>query len=796
MIDIKCIFVLKYSSKTPMRILFALVISSFFFLGLSAQEITLSGYVKDGDSGETMIGATVFVPSTGAGNVSNEYGFYSISLPVGDSVLIQFSYIGYQNVEKTVIYDENANLDIELTYGQQLQEVVVKADSYREVLNSTQMSVEQISMEDAKLLPALFGEVDIIKTLQLKPGVSSGGEGTSGLSVRGGTGDQNLFLLDEATVYNPQHLFGFFSTFNSDAVKNVELYKGGFPAQYGGRLSSVVDVKLRDGNRKKFAGSGGLGLIASRLTLEGPIARNQKGSFIVSGRRTYVDLFTSAANKRNEDNPDFNQIPAYFFYDLNGKINYDLGKKDKIFVSGYFGKDKFGFRDDDFNFDFNWGNIALTARWNHVYNSKLFSNTTLTFSDYEYQIKNRIGEFATFELGSGIRDYTGKIDYFYSPDNKHNIKFGGNITYHQFEVGRLSFNDDDNTFNFQAGQDFDAWAFAGYIADDWEVTDDLKVNYGLRLSAFYNDKFYVGVEPRFSLKYSVNPDLSLKASYAYMTQYIHLVTNSSASLPTDVWYPSNENIKPQRSQQVAGGLAYTFDIGEQNFLVSNEAYYKWGRNLIDFRDGAQLFVNDNLDDEFVFGTGNSYGNEIYLEKQSGKIRGWIGYTLSWTWREFPDILEGRKFHPTYDRRHDISTVLIYNINKRWSTTASWVYTSGALTTLPFGSYAFADVGGSEGQFPLVEGSNSGISITPIYTDRNSIRLAPNHRLDLGLIVRFFPKWGESDLTISTYNTYNRLNPFFVFIDTVEDADGNFTGVQAKQVSLFPILPSITWNFKF
>ncbi|MGB1218044.1 MAG: TonB-dependent receptor plug domain-containing protein, partial [Saprospiraceae bacterium] len=347
----------------------------------------------------------------------------------------------------------------------------------------------QISMEDAKLLPALFGEVDIIKTLQLKPGVSSGGEGTSGLSVRGGTGDQNLFLLDEATVYNPQHLFGFFSTFNSDAVKNVDLYKGGFPAQYGGRLSSVVDVKLRDGNRKKFEGAGGLGLIASRLTLEGPIVKD-KGSFIISGRRTYVDIFTSAINKRNEGNEDANLIPAYFFYDLNGKINYDLGEKDKVFVSGYFGKDKFGFSDDDFNFDFNWGNIALTTRWNHVYNSKLFSNTTLTFSDYNYNIKNRLGDFATFELGSGIRDYTGKIDYFYSPDNKHNIKFGASTTYHEFEVGRLSFNDDDNTFNFQAGQDFDAWAFGGYISDDFEVNEDLKINYGLRVSAFYNDKFY------------------------------------------------------------------------------------------------------------------------------------------------------------------------------------------------------------------------------------------------------------------------------------------------------------------
>ncbi len=772
----------------------------FFFLLFqvaTAQNdiFTISGYVKDAASSETMIGSTIFVLETGDGAISNEYGFYSIQVPAGDSSTLAFSYTGYETKEIRILAKEDMNLDVELSYGKTLEEVVVKANSYKEKVNSTQMSVEQITIEDAKMIPALFGEVDIIKTLQLKPGITTGGEGTSGLNVRGGTTDQNLFLLDEATVYNPQHLFGFFSTFNSDAVKNVELYKGGFPAQYGGRLSSVVDVKMREGNKKKFSGSGGLGIIASRLTLEGPIVK-EKGSFIVSGRRTYVDLILRQVNKANSDDPDFTQLPEYYFHDLNGKINYQLSKKDKLFISAYYGRDAFVFKDDDFDFLFKWGNIAATARWNHIYNSKLFSNTTLTYSDYNYNISNRLTNFATFELGSGIKDFTGKIDYFYSPDNRHNIRFGANITYHTFDVGRLSFEDDEETFSFQSGQGFDAFAMAAYIADDFEINEDLKINYGVRLSSFNNDKFYWGIEPRFSSKYSITDDLSVKVSYAYMNQFIHLVANSSASLPTDIWYPSNKNIKPQRSQQVAGGLAYTFSLGENDFIISDEVYYKWGRDLIDFRDGAQLFVNDNLDEEFVFGKGWSYGNEFYLEKQSGDLRGWIGYTLSWSWRKFPDILEGRKFNPTYDRRHDLSLVVLYDLNKRISLTSAWVFSSGNLTTLPVGRFFFTDIPGSEGQFPISEGSNSGISITPVYADRNSFRLASYHRLDLGFILRFFPKWGESDLTFSTYNTYDRRNPFFVFIDTVEDDDGNFTGVQAKQVSLFPILPSITYNFKF
>lgn len=744
---------------------------------------TLSGYIKDAGSSETLIGATVYLSEFKKGTAANEYGFYSIEVPLG-TVQVEYSFIGYQLLQKTIEVKGDMQLDIELASGQSLEEVVVVADSYKEVVNSTQMSVEKLSMQEAKLLPALFGEVDIIKTLQLKPGVQSGGEGTSGLNIRGGSSDQNLFVLDEATVYNPNHLFGFFSTFNSDAVKDVQLFKGGFPAQYGGRLSSIIDVKLNEGNRKKFSGAGGIGLIASRLTLEGPL-KKEKGSFIVSGRRTYADIITRQVNKLNEDKEDYNPIPDYYFYDLNVKANYDISDKDRIFISGYYGRDVFGFQGNTVDFNFNWGNTTATARWNHIYNSRLFSNATLTFSDYAYEIKNRFGNLATFSLTSGIRDYTAKLDYFYSPNNKHNIKFGLNATYHTFIVGRLRSADDAGTFDYQAGQNFDAFAGALYFNDDYEVSDNLKLNFGLRWSSFYNDKFYQGIEPRFAARYRINDALSVKASYANMVQYIHLVANSSASLPTDLWYPSTGGVQPQRSNQVAGGISW--NIGDM-FLLTNEAYYKWSKDQIDFKEGAQLFVNDKLEEEFVFGKGYSYGNEIYLEKKKGNFTGWIGYTLAWSWRQFPDILDGKRFHPYYDRRHDLSVVLLWKINKRHSLTGTWIYSTGNLTTLPIGRFFLQGIGGTnnDGQADLI----------PVYTDRNSFRLASYHRADLSYVWKFFHKWGESDLTFSVYNAYDRRNPFFVYIETLEDEQENFTGVAAKQVSLFPVLPSVTWNFKF
>lgn len=758
-----------------------------------SETYTVSGNVKDASSGETLIGASVLVPDLQQGSTTNEYGFYSISLPARDSIDLVFSYVGFQNQTKRIYLTDNLQLNIELGEGIALEEVVVKANSFKEQLNSTQMSVERLTMQEVKLLPALLGEVDILKTLQLKPGIPSGAEGRTGIFVRGGGGDQNLIVLDEAIVYNPNHLFGFFSTFNADAVKDLQLYKGGFPAQYGGRLSSVIDVKLKDGNSKKFSGAGGIGLISSRLTLEGPIQKD-RSSFIVSGRRTYVDVFTRAVNRANEDNEDFSQIPDYFFYDLNTKVNYEINDKNRIFLSGYFGRDVFNFNSDFFNFNFNWGNATGTVRWNHVFNPRLFSNATFTYSDYQYNIKNEITGFS-FEVGSQIRDANLKYDFYYNLSDQHTLKFGVQATNHEFTVGRLQAGSDDGEISFSAGQDFDGIEFGTYIQDEWVANDDLTLSGGFRLSGFTNDgTTYIGWEPRFASKYSLNDRLSLKASYARMYQYVHLISSSGIALPTDIWYPSSPNVKPQISDQVAAG--FSVQLGDQYFLT-NEYYYKWLQNQIDFIDGALLFFNDDLEEEFAFGDGYAYGAELGIEKRKGRLQGWVGYTLAWIRRgNFrgvkQDIMDGRYFAPPYDRRHDISVVATYDINRRFKASATWVYGSGDLAWLPEGRVAYQDIPGAENK-PIV----------PVFGDRNTFRLPAYHRLDLGLVINFFPEWGKSDLTVSVYNAYDRRNPYFVFlepefdvIDTGADLVQVPNRIAAKQQSLFPILPSVTWNFEF
>jgi hypothetical protein len=777
-------------------LLLAGALASLALPGFSQQKFTISGKVTDADNGETLIGATVFAPALGEGASTNDYGFYALTLPGGDSVTLEFSYVGFQNQLRTVFLDKNLTLDVEMGSGVQLQEVVVKANSYREQIQSTEMSVEAISMRDVRAVPVLLGESDILKTLQLKPGIPSGAEGTTGFYVRGGGADQNLIVLDEALVYNANHLFGFFSTFNSDAVKDVKLYKGGFPAQYGGRLSSVIDVKLKEGNNKEFAGQGGIGLIASRLTLEGPIQKG-KSSFMVSGRRTYFDLITAQVNKANEGRENYNPIPDYYFYDLNAKLNFELGPKDKLFLSGYFGRDVFGFNSDFFNFNFFWGNATGTARWNHVFGPRLFSNTTFTFSDYQYNIANQFGDF-NFELGSNIQDVNLKTDFFYTPTNRHTVRFGVNTTYHQFVVGRLKAGSETGEVAFSAGQDFDGWEFGAYVSDEWKPSDRFALNAGLRLSGFANDgAFYTGLEPRLASVYHVSDLFSVKASYARMFQYLHLVSNSGVSLPTDVWYPSTSRVKPQRSDQVAAGVS--FAVGDL-FMVTNEYYYKWLDNQLDFIDGAELFLNNDLEGEFAIGKGYAYGMEIQLEKTTGRLTGWIGYTLARIRRgEFEplrsDAIFGEGdayFSPRYDRRHDISVVAVYEISRRWQVSATWVYGSGDLYWLPPGRFSFQDVQGSQFQ-----------ALVPVYQNRNNYRLIPFHRLDLGVTYRFLPKWGESDLSINVINAYDRRNAFFVYLEPqFQEVDAGGTTIQipesiaARQVSLFPILPSITYNFKF
>ncbi|MHC2990749.1 TonB-dependent receptor [Pontibacter sp. HJ8] len=750
---------------------------------MAQRSYILSGYVRAAESKEALVGATVAVPSLRLGTVTDEKGFYSLQLPDGDHTL-QATYIGYAiTIRPITIRGSNQTLDIQMASGNsQLQEVLVEANTLQQKLNDNRMSVELLTTKEAKLLPALFGEVDLLKTLQLKPGVQSGGEGASGLYVRGGGPDQNLVLLDNAVVYNPSHLFGFFSVFNPDAIESVELYKGGFPAQFGGRLSSVVDVRMREGNKERITATGGLGLIASRLTVDGPLVRD-KSSFLLSGRRTYFDIFTRQINRLQEDSKDYSPIPDYYFYDLNGKVNYKLGEKDELFLSGYYGRDFFGFEDEDFTFGFDWGNKVGSLRWQHKFNSRLQANTTLSGSSYEYNIKNKIDVFS-FNLTSDIRDISLKTDFDLILNKGHNLQFGAQATRYQFTIGRLNFDSDDDRLAFASGSDYEATEAAAYVADDFQVSSRLSLNYGLRFSGFHSGgKTYTGLEPRASAKYNLTERTALKASYASMMQYIHLAANSGASLPTDIWYPSNNYVRPQRSQQVAAGISHL--LGKGRYLLTNEVYYKWMNRQLDFRDGANLFVNDSLEQEFLFGKGESYGNEIYLEKISGKTTGWIGYTLSWTYRTFDGINEGRRFPTRYDRRHDLSIVLLHKLSKRVSLTGAFVYGTGNAFSLPVARIAFQDV----------EGKNA--TVVPVYSDRNSFRLAAVHRLDLGLVLKLRPRNGESDLTFSVYNAYNRRNPYFVYFEQVKDENDEETlTFQGKQVSLFPVIPSVTYNFKF
>lgn len=769
------------------KILFLLLILSSAQL-FAQKNPTVSGVLRDAQSGETLIGATVQAPGLGRGNASNEYGFYSLSLPFGeDSVELRFSYIGYETVSRKIVPNGAVKLDINLQQvGAIMQEVVIKANALEEKMKSTEMSVATISSREIKAVPALFGETDILKILQLKPGFTPGSEGTTGLFVRGGNSDQNLIVLDEAVVYNPNHLFGFFSTFNSDAVKDLKVYKGGFPAQYGGRLSSVIDVRMKEGNNKKYTGSGGIGLISSRLTLEGPIQKD-KSSFIISGRRTYVDLITRQVNKVNENKADYNKIPDYYFYDLNTKVNFTLSKKDRLYLSGYFGRDVFNFRDPTFNFRFDWGNATGTARWNHVFGPRLFANTTFTYSDYRYKIQNVLQGFS-FSLGSNIKDANTKVDFYYQYNNKHTMRFGANITYHDFITARLKAGSDDGQVRFEAGRDYDGMEYGAFVSDEWSVLPRLKVNYGLRFSAWQNNPaFYANIEPRAAANFAVNKNWSLKASYARMNQYVHLLASSGLSLPTDIWYPSTEGVKPEGSDQVAIGTSYL--IGDQ-ILITYEAWYKWMQNQVDFIDGAELFGNNELENELAIGRGFAYSPlELEIEKKEGKLTGWIGYTLAWVKRgRFAEINGGAYFPPRFDTRHNFSIVAMYALTKKWQLTATWVYTSGYVSWLPSGRYSLQDVPGAPFQ-----------TIVPVYGPRNTYRYPAYIRGDLGIVYKWKKRRSEQDITLSVYNVTDRRNPYFIYIEPSFESTpfGDVpVGIQAKQVSLFPILPSITWNFKF
>ena len=749
---------------------------------------TISGYVKSAESGEALIGASIYLENQKTGTITNVYGFYSITLPQG-KYSIRYSFIGYQNTSIEIELAENINKNIELPASStQIQEIIVAADAADKNIVRSEMSVVKISPKEIKLIPVMFGEQDILKTIQLMPGVKSAGEGSSGFYVRGGSADQNLIILDEAPVYNASHLLGFFSVFNSDAIKDMKLYKGNAPAEYGGRLSSVLDVQMNEGNSKKFTASGGLGLISSRLTLEAPIVKD-KGSFIISGRRTYADIFLVFLKDTT-----FKKTTLYF-YDLNVKANYKLGEKDRLFLSGYLGRDVFGFSD---RMGFNWGNKTATLRWNHLFGSKLFLNSSFIYSDYNYVIGFKpTGNLV--EITSGILDYNLKEDFQYFINTKNTLKFGFNSIFHTFRPGEISASS-ESFINSQIIDEKYAIESALYFSHKFDVSDKFKLTCGLRYSNFtivgpdtvytYNEndevtdtkayakgniiKNYGNFEPRLTLNYVINHENSVKASYARNSQYIHLLSNSTSSSPTDLWLPSSHIIKPQIADQFA--IGYFKNFKENMFETSIELYYKNFQNQIDYQNGADILLNDKVESQLVFGKGRAYGAELFIKKRTGKLTGWIGYTLARTERSVDAIDNGAWYPAKQDRTHDISIVAIYNLTKKWNVSATWVYYTGNAVTFPSGKYEF-----------------EGLTV-PAYTNRNGYRMPNYHRLDLGATYTVKKrKRYESSWNFSVYNAYARKNAYSIDFRVNED---NPNQTEAVRLALFQIVPSITYNFKF
>jgi len=779
--------------KSIILIIITLLSTNFIF---AQKNHTISGYIKSAENGEGLIGASVYINELKDGGITNVYGFYSITVPNG-KYTIDFSFIGYDKQTFEIDLNENVSKDVELVENsQQIDDIVVTGERADANIKNSEMSVVKISTREIKVLPVMFGEQDILKTLQLMPGIKSAGEGNSGFYVRGGSSDQNLIVLDEAPVYNAAHLMGFFSVFNSDAVKDMKLYKGNAPAEYGGRLSSVLDVQMNEGNSKKLGVSGGIGLISSRLTVEAPIIKD-KASFIVSGRRTYADLFLVFA--KNEAA----RKSTLYFYDLNGKANVKLTKKDKLFLSGYYGRDIFGFND---MMGFDWGNKTATLRWNHVFGNKLFLNSSLIYSKYDYKIGMNIGDFK-MKIKSNIEDYNLKEDFTYFANTHNTIKFGGNVIQHTFSPGEMSFSnvsesDTSSTpmeaINILQGKR--AVESSAYFSHELELSKYLKITYGLRYSDFavlgtdsvysYNDyqevidttafgknevvEHYGCFEPRLTMNFIINDANSIKASYARNSQYIHLLASSTSSTPMDLWIPSSTLVKPEIADQIA--LGYFFNFKENGYESSVEVYYKDMKNQIDYRGGADIMFNPHVEAELVFGKGRAYGVELFVKKRTGNLTGWIGYTLAKTERKFEDIDDAMWYPAKQDRTHDVSVVVMYNVTKKLNISSSWVYYTGNAITFPSGKYDMEGV------------------VVPIYTSRNGYRMPNYHRMDLGITyTNKTVKNYESSWNLSAYNLYARKNAYSISFEQDEN-DPNKTN--AVKLSLFRIIPSLTYNFKF
>jgi hypothetical protein len=762
-------------------------------VAVQAQEkYTVSGYVKDGETGEELLNATVLVKEISKGVVTNLYGFYSLTLPKGNYTLV-YSFVGYESMTKTIDLTADVRIDMEVvTTSEKLEDFVITDKAKNENVESIEMSTVNMKMETIKKIPAFMGEVDIIKAIQMLPGVQTVGEGGSGFYVRGGGVDQNLIMLDEATVYNASHLMGFFSVFNPDVIKDLQLYKGGIPAEYGGRLSSVLDIRMKDGNSKKFSATGGVGTISSRLTLEAPIKKDV-GSFIVAGRRTYADIFLNFAKDTNI------QKSKLYFYDLNAKANYKLNDNNRVYLSGYFGRDVFGFSD---LFDMNWGNSTATLRWNHVYNNKLFSNLTLLYSNFDYHLGSNQGSEA-FSWESNIKDYTAKLDYDYFANLNNTVKFGVHSTYHKFDPGIIKGEGDESIFNELKMPATNAIESAGYISNEQKFGKKFSAIYGLRYSLFQNigkstvytfdDQYvlqdtlnydkgeiyqtYGGLEPRLGMKLSLDSVSSIKASYNRTRQYVHLASNSTSASPLDIWFPSSPNVKPQTADQVA--LGYFRNFKDNAYEASVELYYKKMDNAIDFKDHAQLLLNPYLEGELRFGDAYAYGAEFLVKKQEGRFTGWISYTLARTEKEISAINNGNRYPAKYDKTHDIAIIGSYDLSDRVSLSANWIFATGSAVTMPTGRFEYFG------------------TVVPVYSDRNAERLPSYHRLDLAVTVKGKKKKEDQRLTgdwvFSVYNAYNRHNAFSI---NFKESPDNPAVTIAEKTYLFGIIPAITYNFKF
>jgi hypothetical protein len=781
--------------RKPLLIILSLLFSILPLMADSEEETglryTISGYIRDAGTGEELIGAAVMVQELNRGTVTNVYGFYSLSLSPGFYHL-KISYVGYELQEFTVNLNENLTYNLELKEDiLELAEVTIRSEGKQSHVRKAEMSVNKLPIKSIKRIPTLMGEVDVIKAIQLLPGVQASSEGASGFSVRGGNPDQNLILLDEATIYNASHLMGFFSVFNNDAVKDVKLYKGDIPADYGGRLSSLLDVRMKEGNLKKFSGSGGIGTISSRLTLEGPIIKD-KTSFLVAGRRTYADLFLPFAK-----DPDVKDN-TLFFYDLNLKLNHIFNEKNRLFVSGYLGRDVYANPFAKMAF----GNQTYTLRWNHLFSARIFSNFTLIHSRYDYELGTPEGDANSFIWRSKMKDYTARADMNFYITPEHTLKFGLISTFHDFEPGSAFGTGEQSLFTEFILPSNYALENGVFVSAEQSIGERWNLRYGLRISSFHNvgpgtvynfdDEFqpmdstvhgrgevyhnFMGLEPRVAVSFMINEVSSVKSSYSRTRQYVHLAQNSTAGTPLDVWFPTTPNVNPQVSDQVA--IGYFRNLLNNRLEVSVEAYYKKMKNSIDFKDHANLLLNRYMEGEIRIGEATSYGLEFLLRKNEGRLNGWISYTYSKTTREVPEINNGNPYAAPYDKPHDIAIVGNYEISRRLWVSANWVYSTGLPVTFPTGRFEYMG------------------NIAPVYSNRNAYRMPDYHRLDVSVSFGSKPKPDRKwhwDLNLSVYNAYGRKNAWAInFVQ--EEENPNIT--HAEMTYLFPVLPALTWNFHF